>query len=80
MQPRGDYHLLSTNNLQFRVGKDFRVTPQQRLRLFLDIFNIFNADSPLVVQNNSSQTGVPFGQTLAVFTPRRAQVGFRYEF
>jgi outer membrane receptor protein involved in Fe transport len=78
-EPRGAYRLPSTNNLQARVAKDFRMGTR-RVRLSVDIYNIFNADSALTVRNNSTQRPELFGQVLSVFTPRRAQLGIRYEF
>jgi outer membrane receptor protein involved in Fe transport len=69
----------STNDLQMRLDKDFRLGADRRLRLSLDIYNIFNVDTPVNIQNNSSQT-IPFGTTINIFQPRRAQVGFRFEF
>lgn len=77
-EPRGAYRLDATNNLQVRVAKDFRMTGAHRLRISVDAYNVFNADSPLTVRNDSSQPN--FGQTLSVFTPRRFQLGVRYDF
>jgi hypothetical protein len=78
-EPRGAYEMPSTNDLQMRIDKDFRMNGQQRLRVSLDLYNIFNVDTPVNIQNNSTQT-IPFGTTINIFLPRRAQFGVRYEF
>jgi hypothetical protein len=79
-EPRGAYHLPALNDLQLRINKDLMIRGVQRVRLSLDIFNLFNSDTPLTVRNNSSEAGADFGQTLSVFAPRRAMVGLRVEF
>jgi hypothetical protein len=79
-EPRGAYHLPALNDLQVRINKDVTMRGFERLRLSLDIFNLFNSDTPLTVRNNSSEAGADFGQTLSVFAPRRAMVGVRIEF
>jgi hypothetical protein len=54
----------------------------QRLRVSLDVFNIFNSDTVLTLRNNSSQVTAttPWAQTLSIVRPRTVQVGFRYQF
>jgi hypothetical protein len=79
-EPRGTYELPSTNNFQIRLDKDFRFGADRRFRVSLDIFNVFNEATPVSVRNNSSQGEALFGQSLEVFAPRRAMVGFRIEF
>jgi outer membrane receptor protein involved in Fe transport len=78
-EPRASYLLPSTNDLQVRVDKDFRFNANQRLRLSVDFLNIFNVDTPIDIQNNSSQT-IPFATTIGIFLPRRALMAIRYEF
>lgn len=81
-EPRGAYSLPSVNDFQIRVDKDFRFLSSQRLRLSLDVFNIFNSDTVLTLRNNSSQVTAttPWAQTLTIVRPRTVQVGFRYQF
>jgi outer membrane receptor protein involved in Fe transport len=79
-EPRGAYDMPNTNDLQMRIDKDFKFAGERRLRLSLDLYNIFNVDTPVNIQNNSSQTSIPFGTAINIFQPRRAQVGFRIEF
>jgi outer membrane receptor protein involved in Fe transport len=78
-QPRGSYSLPSRNDLALRVGKDLRFGNRQLLRLSLDIQNLFNSDTPLSIDNNSSHADTYLAPT-AIFLPRRAILGFRYTF
>ena len=77
-EARGAYEMQATNDFQVRVDKSFRLTADRRLRLSLDVVNLFNVETYTQVRNNSSQTG--FGDPLAVVSPRRAQLGVRFEF
>jgi hypothetical protein len=81
-EPRASYFLPAVNEFQIRIDKDFVFgSGGQRLRLSVDIYNLFNADTANDVRNNSSDTGDDdFGQPLAVVAPRRAMVGIRFEF
>jgi outer membrane receptor protein involved in Fe transport len=68
-----------------RIDKAFPFGRQgMRLRLSLDVQNLFNVDTPNSIQNNSSQadyyTGVGHVGILNVVPPRQAQVGIRFEF
>ncbi len=79
---RGSYFLPAVNEFQIRIDKDFVFgSGAQRLRLSVDIYNLFNADTVTNLRNNSSDTGdADFGQSLAVVAPRRAMIGIRFEF
>lgn len=79
-QVRGTYELPSTNNFQMRFDKDFRFGNERRFRVSLDLINVFNVSTPVSVRNNSSQGEALFGQSLEVFAPRRALLGFRIEY
>jgi hypothetical protein len=81
-EPRASYFLPAVNEFQIRIDKDFLFGEgAQRLRLSVDIYNLFNADTFNEVRNNSSDTGdADFGQPLAVVAPRRAMIGIRFEF
>ena len=70
------------NEFQIRIDKDFLFSEgEQRLRLSVDIYNLFNADTVNNLRNNSTEAGeANFGQPLAVVAPRRAMVGIRFEF
>jgi len=81
-EPRGAFTLPATNDFQVRLDKDFKLTSAQRVRLSLDVFNVFNAATVLTLQNNVSQATAanPFGQTLTIVRPRTLQIAARYEF
>jgi outer membrane receptor protein involved in Fe transport len=81
-EPRGSYSLPAVNDFQIRVDKDFNVTAGQRLRLSIDVFNIFNSDTVLTLRNTSSQVtaATPWAQTLSIVRPRTVQFGIRYQF
>ncbi len=81
-EPRASYFLPTVNEFQIRIDKDFVFgSGEQRLRLSVDIYNLFNADTFTDARNNSSDTGdADFGQALAVVAPRRAMIGIRFEF
>jgi hypothetical protein len=75
----GGHLLPSLNDFQIRVDKDVPLGGAKRLRFSVDLFNIFNANTPITVQTFSGQ-GVPFLTTTDIFLPRRAQIGVRFEF
>jgi outer membrane receptor protein involved in Fe transport len=81
-EPRGMYRLPTVNDFQIRLDKDIRFGSRRRLRLSMDVFNIFNSDTVLTLRNNSSQvtTTTPWAQTLTVVRPRTFQLGTRFEF
>jgi hypothetical protein len=81
-EPRGAYALPAVNDFQVRIDKDFTVAAGQRLRLSMDLFNIFNSDTVLTLRNNSSQVTAttPWAQTLSIVRPRTVQFGVRYHF
>jgi outer membrane receptor protein involved in Fe transport len=81
-QPRGSYDLPAVNEFQIRLDKDFPMGGARRLRLSMDVFNIFNSDTVLTLRNNSSQVTAttPWQQTLSVVRPRTVQLGARFQF
>jgi outer membrane receptor protein involved in Fe transport len=77
-QPRGDFELPSRNDLSIRVGKDLPLNAGRLVRLSIDVQNIFNSDTPLSLNVNSSQT--TYLQTTSISLPRRALLGVRFSF
>jgi len=77
-QPRDAFELPARNDLGIRIGKDFTMGPRV-LRLSLDVQNLFNSDTPLSIDNNGSHTATYLEPT-AIFLPRRAILGVRYNF
>jgi hypothetical protein len=78
VQPRGDFELPSRNDLSIRVGKDLPLNGGRLLRLSIDVQNIFNSDTPLGLNINSSQT--TYLETTSISLPRRALLGIRFSF
>jgi hypothetical protein len=81
-EPRGAYRLADVNDFQVRLDKDFVFGGNKRLRLSMDLFNIFNSSTVLTLRNNSSQVTAttPWQQTLSVVRPRTVQLGARFLF
>ena len=81
-EPRQAYALPAVNDFQIRLDKDFSFTAKRRVRVSLDVFNIFNSDTVLTLRNNSSQVTAttPWAQTLTIVRPRTVQIGLRYQF
>jgi outer membrane receptor protein involved in Fe transport len=70
--------LPSRNDLSIRVGKDVPLNAGRLVRLSIDVQNIFNSDTPLSLNVNSSQT--TYLQTTSISLPRRALLGVRFSF
>jgi outer membrane receptor protein involved in Fe transport len=81
-EPRGAYQLPAVNDFQIRIDKDLNFGGNRRLRLSMDVFNIFNSDTVLTLRNNSSQVTAttPWQQSLSVVRPRTVQLGARFLF
>ncbi len=81
-EPRGSYRLPDVNDFQVRLDKDIAMGGTKRLRLSMDVFNIFNKDTVLTLRNNASQVTAttPWAQALSVVRPRTFQLGVRYQF
>ncbi|MGH9144364.1 MAG: TonB-dependent receptor [Vicinamibacterales bacterium] len=78
-EPRGAFELPARNDLSIRVGKDITIGGQRLLRLNLDVQNLFNSDTPLSIDNNSSHTTTYLAPT-SIFLPRRLILGARVNF
>jgi hypothetical protein len=81
-EPRGAFNLPDQHDLRMRLDKDFPLggAAGRRLRLSLDLINLFNSSTPATLRNNSSQSSAVFAEHLTFVEPRRAQVGVRIEF
>ena len=77
-QSRDTFELPARNDLGIRIGKDVKLGARM-LRFSFDIQNLFNSDTPLSIDNNSSHTAT-YLQPTAIFQPRRAILGVRYNF
>lgn len=80
-EPRGAYILPALNGFDVNLEKTFQLGGTRRLRLVLDIYNLFNSNTVVTLRNNSTETGdAGFGQSLSVVDPRSAQLGIRFQF
>jgi hypothetical protein len=79
-QQVGAYEYPSFHDLRMRLDKAIPMGGARRLRLSLDIFNVFNSAASTSVRNNSTQTVFPFGTLFNVVSPRQGMVGLRFEF
>ena len=71
----------SQKNVDFTLGKTFRITEQQSLRFRADFFNLFNHPSFANPSNTDIESGSSFTQvTSVVGTPRLIQFSLKYSF
>jgi outer membrane receptor protein involved in Fe transport len=78
-EPRGSKRYPSQTYLDLRVEKEFKLWKTTRLKLLIDVWNIFNADYHYwVAETNAASDAylAPGGYAL----PRRAQLGVRFVF
>jgi hypothetical protein len=88
LEPRGTLRLPMNNLLDLRLEKIFNVGAQKdRLALYADISNVFNASLITGIQNrvpNRTLAGVPnpvlFGSPTGVVAPRQTVLGARWAF
>ena len=78
-EPRGSQRYPNPTYLDLRLEKEFRLWKQTRLKLLIDVWNIFNSDyNNWVAETNAASDAylAPGGFVL----PRRAQIGIRFVF
>jgi hypothetical protein len=78
-EERGSQRYPNPTYLDLRVEKEFRLFKQARLKLLIDIWNIFNSDYNNSVASTNWESDAylrPSYYTL----PRRAQIGIRFVF
>jgi hypothetical protein len=78
-EERGSQRYPNPTYLDLRVEKEIRLWKQARLKLLIDVWNIFNADyNNWVAETNAASSAYlsPSGYVL----PRRAQLGIRFVF
>jgi len=78
-EKRGDRNLPDVAILDLRVEKAFKVKPLT-LRVFADIFNVFNVGKATAVYQVSSNPAIPFEQMEAITNPRVFRLGAKIEF
>jgi hypothetical protein len=78
-EERGSKRYPNQTYLDLRLEKEFRLWKQTRLKLLIDVWNIFNADYHYWVASTNADSDAylaPGGYVL----PRRAQIGIRFVF
>ncbi len=84
-EKRGSRKLPPLKILDLRVEKTFNIAGR-KLGLFVDVFNVLNANTATSVWTQSSRSTtvagkrVYFGQHTAIMDPRIARLGIRFEF
>jgi len=85
-EPRGSRKLPPLKILDLRVEKTFNILSGRKIGLFVDVFNVLNANTATDVWTQSSRSTtvagktVYFGQTTSIMDPRIARIGFRFDF
>jgi len=78
-EERGSQRYPNPTYLDLRLEKEFRLFKQARLKLLIDVWNLFNSDYNNYVASTNAESDAylaPSGYTL----PRRAQLGIRFVF
>jgi hypothetical protein len=78
-EPRGANGYPAVNILDLRLQKAFKLGKVQ-LKLFADIFNVFNDNTVLEEYLDSSNPAVDFGEDLTIVAPRVVRLGAKIEF
>lgn len=87
VEPDGTYYLPTTHLTNFRVEKSFQITERQKISGMFDLFNIFNANTVIGVndqtgttRNRNGNTVATFGRATQIVNPRIFRLGVRYMF
>lgn len=78
-ESRGSYGLPTLRILDLRLEKDLRFSKTFVLKLFCDVFNVFNVNTVTDVIVSSSGS-IPFQTTNAIYTPRVFRLGTKLSF
>jgi hypothetical protein len=78
-EERGSQRYPNPTFLDLRLEKEFRLWKQTRLKLLIDIWNVFNADYNNYVAETNADSDAYLAPTGYVL-PRRAQLGIRFVF
>jgi hypothetical protein len=68
------------NSTDFRVSKTLHVANRGRLRLDLDLFNMFNASTVLIQNSAYSPTTTTWNTPQTIIAPRLVKVGAQFDF
>ena len=78
-EPRGSQRYPSQTYLDLRLEKEFGLWKQTRLKLLIDVWNIFNADYHYWVASSNAESDAYLAPG-GIAVPRRAQLGIRFLF
>ncbi|MGE3274828.1 MAG: carboxypeptidase regulatory-like domain-containing protein [Vicinamibacterales bacterium] len=76
VEPIGTRRMDNINVLDAKIEKAFQLGATARLRGFVDLFNILNANTPETI---SFATGSAFENPTNIIAPRAMRLGFRFE-
>ena len=81
---RNSFRIESFNNVDIAVAKTFKLGGSQSVEVRADVFNLFNSENILAVNNvfgtNPNQQAATFFQPTRVGNPRQFQFAARYRF
>jgi hypothetical protein len=81
---RNSFRIESFNNVDIAVAKTFKLGGSQSVEIRADVFNLFNSENILAVNNvfgtTPNQQAVTFFQPTRVGNPRQFQFAARYRF
>jgi outer membrane receptor protein involved in Fe transport len=89
LEPRGDRRLGNESTLDLRIEKIFKLRGTNRLSVYADIQNVFNAGTVIDVQNRhpllaipgqGTTVDIPFEAPSTICDPRRLILGARWSF
>lgn len=79
-ESRGYYTLPDLVNLDFRAEKEFKIGDSLSVKVFSDIFNIFNNNKATAVVDVSSSASQTFGEMTNIYPPRVFRIGSKISF
>jgi len=89
LEPRGDRRMDNESYLDLRIEKSFNLGGTNRLAVYADIQNLFNAGTVIYVQDRypllsisgeGTSVDVPFEAPSQIYDPRRLILGARWSF
>jgi hypothetical protein len=79
-EEKGAFREPAQHNLDMRLEKFFTLGVRFRLGLLIDMFNIFNADTPTSLETRIERGRDPFGFVRGIRSPRTFRLGLHFEF
>lgn len=79
-EQRGASQHPAITTLDLRAEKDFSITQKIKINIMLDMFNVFNSNTPTGAESISSSKSIVYGQTTSIMSPRIFRLGARVTF